>query len=400
MKFLRIIAGILAAALTATATATEGPAVPVSVRLTHVEQDTWRVDYTFAQAVDALNMEAIGNYRTTAWTVLTPGARLTSDDAAHKDVLSVAGAPFTSLSIQVKTFDTILPAQYIAVDRFTDGGRIFFLGFLQGEVQQGKIARNIAPRFTLVGLGNEFTMAPPPPTGETMTNYAYAYFGPTRPVDAGSASVIIDPQTPAWVKETLLEATAKISTHLATAYQRTLRQPLVLLAAQAEMQSPGISIKGGAIGAQIAYRLGGQQLLTDHPKRREYIYQLVAHEMSHVWQQNVARGGVGSEAPWVHEGGAEAMALEALLSTGLWSAEMGDAFIAKKLKKCEELGHTFDTYDGVYACGFERFYRLGVPTVPLWRALMARAERTGAAYSVAMVESVAKESKEKDAQPR
>jgi hypothetical protein len=342
-------------------------------------------------------MDAVGDYRASAWKVLTPGVRLETDDAAHQDVLSAGGKPFKSLSVQVKTFDTVLPKQYIAVDRFTDGGRILFLVFLQGDVKQRGTARSMAPRFTLVGLGAEAAIAPPAPGGQAMTDHAYAYFGPTRPVDAGSASIIIDPQTPAWIRETLLDATAKMSTHYAAAYQRTLRQPLVLLAALADMQSPGMSIKGGAIGGQIAYRLSGKELLTDHPKKRALIAQLVAHEMAHVWQQNVARGGSGGDAPWVYEGGAEAMALEGLVSSGPWNADSGAAYTAKTLKKCGELEHSFDSYDGIYACGFERFYQLGVPTVPLWRALMARTESTGAAYSEAMLESIAKETRGKDA---
>lgn len=119
--------------------------------------------------------------------------------------------------------------------------------------------------------------------------------------------------------------------------------------------------------------------------------------MAHMWQQNVAPGGVGPETPWVHEGGAEAMALEGLVSTGLWSAATSEAYVEKTLKKCEQAGHTFDTYDGIYACGFERFHKHGVPTVPLWRALIARTEATGETYSPAMIESIANEGGNKNA---
>jgi hypothetical protein len=387
----RLAAGFLLVGLTTTVFAQEKPALPVAVRVTHVEQDTWRIDYTFPQAINALKMDTVADYRTKAWKVLTPGLRLVTDGAAQQDMLTAGGKPFKSLSVQVTTFATVLPKNYMAVDRFSDGGRMFYLGFLQGDAEQRGTVRAIKPRFTLVGLGAETTIAPPSPVGQVLSDSAYAYFGPARPVKAGGAQVIIDPRTPAWVTDTILDATAKMSTHYATTYQRTLRQPLVLLVALADTETPGLSIKGGAMGAQIAYRLSGNALLTDDPKIREYIAKLVAHEMAHVWQQNVARGGIGADTPWVHEGGAEAMALEGVVSTGLWKAADGEAFTAKTLKTCDQLGHTVDTYDGIYACGFERYHQLRVGTVPLWRALMAHTERTGEPYSEAMIASVAKE---------
>jgi len=129
--------------------------------------------------------------------------------------------------------------------------------------------------------------------------------------------------------------------------------------------------------------------MTDHPKLREYATLNVAHEMAHIWQMAVSRGGMrGDQGPWIHEGGAEAMALDALLQTGIWSEESAGAYRAKQAAKCETLGGAVDTYDGIYACGLVRFDKLGIGIVPLWRSMMEATEAKGDAYSQEMIDTI------------
>ena len=140
---------------------------------------------------------------------------------------------------------------------------------------------------------------------------------------------------------------------------------------------------------QVSYRLEGKQLNTDHPKLREYVTLNVAHEMAHTWQMAVDRGGIrGDQVSWIHEGGAEAMALDALLQTSMWSEESVKNYRAKQAATCEKLGDTVDTYDGIYACGLVRFDRLGVGIVPLWRSMMQATEASGDPYSQQMIDTI------------
>ncbi len=66
-------------------------------------------------------------------------------------------------------------------------------------------------------------------------------------------------------------------------------------------------------------------------------------------------------------------------------------FLLKTLgmKECEQLEHSLATYRGIYACGFERYHKLNVGIVPLWRAMIAAAEDRGEFYSEAMISSYA-----------
>ncbi len=148
-------------------------------------------------------------------------------------------------------------------------------------------------------------------------------------------------------------------------------------------------MKGGAVMGQLSYRFDGMRLIPDHPKYREVLALLVAHEMAHLWQMDVARGGVGEADPWIHEGGAEAMAIDGLLQSGLWSPEIAAAYRKQQTAACEKLDNSVASYNGIYACGLVRFDKLGVGIVPLWRSMMEATEAKGEVYSPAMIDTVA-----------
>ena len=368
--------------------AAQAAGLVAEVRLSRIDEDTWRADYVFARPVTSLRLDRVGNFRQEAWKPLSPGVFLATDLAAEADVLSMAGRPFRQLSVEIKRYDVLIPKQYLAVDRFSDGGSLFYTGFLDGRVTTGAKTWPLALHVTVAGRPGETAFAPPRPRAAVA--HAYAYFGPQQPAPAGTASAIFDPATPAWARATILEATAKVSSYYAQAYGRVPAPALVMLVTFGGADAPGLSIKGGAVGSQIAYRLSGAQFTGDDPRKRAMIAQLVAHEMAHVWQQQVTRGGIGDESPpWVHEGGAEAMALDAMLKTQIWDAATGDAFVARTLKRCAAEGDGVTTYDGIYACGFKRFHATGVETAPLWRSMMRLTEETEAPYSPGLVERAA-----------
>lgn len=366
--------------------AQEGPALRVTVDVTHVSADTWRLEYHFSQPVTAVKFAAVGDYRRQAWKMLIPGMAMTSEP--ESDLISARGKPFKAASVEISTFNGFAPKQYAPFNRFTDGGTAIFLGHMQGDVYQGKRAFPMSTEFRLKGLPAENVVAPPPskaPGGER----GYAYFGPAQPAPAGATLVLIDPKAPAWARETLLDVGAAISAYYEKSYQRPLKDALFIMLSISGFDAPGLSMKGGAVLGQLSYRFEGVQVLGDHPKKREYLARVVAHEMAHIWQLNIARGGIGGSDPWIYEGGAEAMALDGLLQTGAATPESVAAYRATQSATCEKLGNTVTSYEGIYACGLVRFDKLGVGIVPLWRAMMQASEASGEVYSAKMLEAIA-----------
>ncbi len=388
-RFLGLCAALLMLCTAPLVHAEEQPGLAVAVDVHHVAKDLWRVDYRFAQPVTAVKLHSIGEFRKQEWKVLTPGLGMQSSE--DSDVIAAKGKPFRTASVQIRTFDGWSPKEYVSFNRFGDGGTSVYLGHLQGDVQQGKKTLAMRTDIKLFGLERENVIAPPANRLEPGGDRGYAYFGPAQAVQVGTAKVLVDPQTPQWLRDTILDTGAKVSAYYEKAYQRQLKDELLIMVSVANFDSPGFSMKGGAIigQGQVSYRLEGKQLNVDHPKLREYAALNVAHEMAHIWQMAVARGGLGEDqGPWVHEGGAEAMALDALLQTGVYSEESVKAYRARQAATCEKLGGAVDTYDGIYACGLMRFDKLGVGIVPLWRAMMQATEVKGDPYSQQMIDSI------------
>ena len=362
------------------------PVLAVAVDVRHVEPDLWRVEYRFAQPVNAIKLPKVGDYRQHAWKAVSPSLRLATEQDA--DVFATQGKPFKTARFEIRTYTGLAEKHYASFNRFSDGGTAMFLGHLQGDVLQGSKTLEMRTDIRLAGLPQENVIAPPPNRLIPGGDRGYAYFGPAQAVAAGAAKILVDPQTPGWAREVLLDTGAKVSQYYEKAYQRPLRDDLFIMVSVAGFDVPGFSVKGGAVLGQLSYRLSGEKMLGDHPKKRDVLARLVAHEMAHLWQFNIARGGVGEDDPWIHEGGAEAMALDGLQQTGVWREESVGEYRRTQAAACEKLGNSVESYDGIYACGLARFDKLGVGIVPLWRAMMQATEVKGDFYSQQMIDAI------------
>lgn len=380
-----MFAGAVLAAFVGAVQAAAPAPLRTGLTLTHVAPDKWRADYVFAEPVTSVDLgEQVGPYRQRAWRPLTPGVAWEASE--DHDILRSA-SPLTRLSVEITAYGQVDPAKFAPINHFSDGGSDFYLGFLYGALAQGARTRPMDVSFHLAGLAGETVLAPSEPGTELN---GYAYFGPQRPARLGQVNVIIDPQAPAWVRQTIDETTAKVSQYYEQAFGRKLMQTPLITISMAGLDGPprSLDMKGGALRGGIAYRLQGPGLVEDHPKKRLHVARLVAHEMAHLWQIDLARGGVGEEEAWIHEGGAEAVMLEALRSTGIFSEEAGDQYAKALLDECEQLKDDTATHRGRYACGFKRFRGYALAPVPLWRAMMARSESSGEFYSEPMIRAI------------
>lgn len=356
-----------------------------SMHLTRVAVDKWRADYRFSEPVTALKFEKTSDYRATAWKALTAGVRLEDGEQTERYVSEIGIKEF---SVEIAAYDKFAPKQYAPNNRFSDGGAALYMGFFNGEVEQGGKTRELALKVSYAGRPGE-TVVPGPVFADTQLSLeSYTYFGPQKPVTAGVAKLIMDPATPAWMAEVLLATTSEATAYFAKTYQRPLLRELVLMVSVSEFESPGFSMKGGATNGQITYRLSGQGVLKDSPKARSIVKRLVTHEIAHIWQNNVSRGGIGEDAPWIHEGGAEAMALDAMQNTGMWTIAEIEVYQTAAIASCEKVKDQPTAYDYFYACGLQKFMQLKLAAPVIWRGLITETEKTGQTYSEAMVDRV------------
>lgn len=374
--------GALWLAASAAAAAAAPAPLPVTIQITRVAPDTFRVEYDFAEPVQALDFgPPIEQYRATAWRALSPSLVLhTGGDAerlVHRD-----GKPFRRALLSVAVHSAFPPDHYVPAARFSDGAVALYLGHLgYGATAIGGTAE-LSPKWR----GGSALL---PADG---VRQAFAYFGDQKPHEAGRAHLLLDPATPAWLDSTF-RAVVSATTGI---YDKELGfsppAPLVLIAAGDLESIDGYSVKGGAVGSQIALTVRGRQLREPSSAAREVFEKLVAHELAHLWQQSVRGAGGTPHDAWIFEGGAEALAVAALESAGLWSAERVARFAEKSRASCrEQLGEgtveqalAAGRWDAAYSCGFVRFADSGADAFAIWRNLFRLAPERQTGYTQAL----------------
>ena len=352
---------VLGLALTPAASSAPDP-VKVTIAVTHVSPDRWRVEYAFGRPVAGLIFDPpVAGYRATAWRPVGPQLRLDTLDGS--EALVADGAARSRLTVEISRFGKFDHGRYVPQITFTDGGAALFLRYLAGRpiVDGGTVDADI--EFTYAGLGGERVLRP---SEETLD--AYVYFGPARPVASRYARFVVDTGAPPWAREAL----ARVIERTDRVYAERLglgggTPPLVLIGAAGLDSAAGASVKGDAMPGLFAMQMQGRGLREESAKKREMLERLVAHELAHVWQYRGVPQGFNPAEPWLHEGAAEAMAVEALRLAGIWDPVQARAYAAGADERCRAAtnGTTLGeaaragSAEAIYACGFRIWWGAG-----------------------------------------
>lgn len=367
--------------------AAEPAAVTGTLTLRHASVDRWHADYHFDEAIDAVEFgPAVVDFRREAWRLRTPDVALASIDG--NELVRSEDRAFRTLRIDLRQYDAWAHDAYVPMDRHSDGGTAIYLGHFMGRVRQGGVERNLKLRIRLQGLPGETTFLPVEANRDLGV---YAYFGPQAITETGALRTLIDPAMPAWIRAALSDTASRLAMVYADKLGRPAPDTLALIVGAKGLDQPGYSLKGGALPGQIVYKIEGRDLVNETPQGRRQLQQLAAHELAHVWQGLVTRGGIGDTQPWVHEGGAEALSLLALQQSGLWTDEhvadhakrLKDECLAAEEKRAADPALTATWRDN-YTCGFARFDNAGIDAFTLWKRLMLRTEAGGEPYSERM----------------
>jgi hypothetical protein len=383
--------GLAAGEPASAGTADSVPALAARVTITRLAADRWRVDYEFGEPVAGVVYDPpVAGYREQAWRPATPGVRLVLRDG--DEALVSSDSALMRLSVEVHRHGAFAHDRYSPQVPYSDGGAALYLGFFTGRAIVAGGERPLAAAFRFVGLPGEQVLEP---AGGDAN--AYVYFGPQRPVATEHARLVVDPGAPAWLRELLLrvgEATSRVYAErlgggLAAA-------PLVLVGAGDMDAAEGLSVKGGAIGDQFVMLLQGRGLREETPWKREAVERLAAHELAHLWQLRGFPSAFNDAEPWLHEGAAEAMAVQALEAAGLWSAAQVQTFAGRAAERCRTaLGSAAlaeaarqGSSEAIYACGFGLWWAAGADPLSAWSRLADAVTRDGRAYTQATVDGV------------
>lgn len=369
------------------------PPVTVEISIERLSASQWQASWKFSAPVDAFRLypPQLG-FRSRSWQL--PGDGLELEETPGGAVISKHGSPFSQFSLRFRNDSQFEPATYVPVLPFSDGGAAIYTGHFSGDVRQGDEWVSIPSQFEFRGLAEDNTVVP---AWASELSPVYAYVGPQRVKESQQVRMIADAQMPQWLLDTFSRSVPKVTALFSERLGFQLEhKPLVLIAAGKLRESDGYSVKGAGLERQFTVMLQGRALGIGSRDREQMFEKMLAHELFHVWQQAMPGGDFNPEQAWLHEGSAEALAVQGLYAAGIWSAEELERFHREQKETClesiagTELSRAADegNWTAVYACGYLEFTEGVDDPFALWRRLAARAQDSGSPYTQQMLEMV------------
>lgn len=244
------------------------------------------------------------------WTVQTPGVRL--DDGA----VTAANGALRRFSLNLKPDATEDGRGYIAVSRIGTGYLVFAPALARAD---DHLRLSIdAPRGWTLWPANDVS--------------GYVYVGPSALIDrrADGSATIMDPALSPTVHTTALNTFDKAQSFYRSHFGAPPKPPTLVLTDQG---AGPMSFRADVTDTEvISARLHGDTWKAPTDNALSDIRLLVFHESVHLWNSHFATPAEGS--PWLHEGGAQYLALVAASSTGILNDEDGRDAISSSLTNC------------------------------------------------------------------
>ena len=366
--------------------------VNATITVTHTSAEEWLVEYEFGQPVETMVLgPSVLDYRQSSWKILSPNVALINADDGEKIVTQ--GEPFSSLAINVSHYSDYPMNNYAPSAKFSDSGAALFTEFFFGDVISNGSSHTLSTAFKFRTKLNENIITHPQISNG---RGVYTYFGPQKMKRSGDVDLIVDPKMPTWLQESFNKVVPIVSKVYSQRLKHHLKTaPQVMLSSGDIESMNSFSVKGGAKNNQLVMIYKGKELLQPSKEKQHMLERLIAHEMAHLWQQDVKNGGMSSKEPWIHEGGAEILAVAALVKANVWEKDYLEKYSGYYTKRCADiLGEQTlkekieqGNWDAVYACGFSHFAQMDADIFDVWANLISNADRTGEHFSTEMLNS-------------
>ncbi len=339
--------------------------------------------YRFDQAISCLRLTDAGPVRKLSWTLLTPGAQLAEDG----DTVRLK-TPRRSFQVQLRPFerDGQIDRTYSPVIAFGDGrAAAVYSRYLLGADPSRKTT------FRFSGFSPLAASARVGPQSELAGEHAtYLIVGRPHLEQQGTASLIIDPAMPQWLRSRL-EAQLREG---AAALSRIAPLPgkVTYLLTYTEPGQAGAAWRGDTLHQLVRLNFIGAKWQAEDPAVAAKINRFVLHELFHTINHRVRPGNPGDGTLALLEGSAEAAA--ATLAHRAGALDDAGVVTAKDdaLMRCLAVpGATLsakemnNTREAPYACGEVLQYLAaaaledgGRDMLAIWQALLRR--RDGQTY--------------------
>ncbi|WKE65533.1 hypothetical protein PVT67_17995 [Gallaecimonas kandeliae] len=355
------------------------------IALSKDDKGDWQLNYQLTAPAKQLRFARSPDHsRAARWQPLDPAFQIGQDQdgeyLARKD-----GQAFSSAAIRLTPTYIYLPKDYAPFSPFSDGGLALHSGrfFACVGLCEGDEHWNLslaAPKGDHIvsrdGQGRQSLRWQDGGEGQVL------YVGPLQPREGAELRALVDPGLPPALRQALDEALPRILAHYAKALGPARAKPM-LIASFGRTMGGQYGNQGGVLANQISMHWYGNQLekLLAKPEQISAFLWFFAHEGAHFYQGQAGQVRAQQDS-WLHEGGAEWLAMDAIRSLYPERSAFTDQKLEDARSQClAGLAQTgleqaaqrglFDLY---YSCGLALYQRLaetGTDPVALWRRYKA-----------------------------
>jgi hypothetical protein len=291
----------------------------------------WFVDFTFDRGVAAwvfprsgLLVDGGKPWRPRSWKVETRGVELKR--LGHYDALVAhRGEVPKQVRVRFEPLPGRVHADYANALLFTDGSVALFVAQFemfpmdsQREVRAfpSDLNNQLVPEARLEYVFRDASgpvLLDGRRAREVSTAHSdtYAFFGATRPLETPHLTAMLDPQLPAWTRDSLSTTVPALLTRY-TQELGALPELKPTLLVSWNGPTPGIVSRGGSVlRGMIVMQYEGEGVLKETEDQRRQGLWFVAHEAAHFWIGQTAGYEYARDA-WITEGGADLLAVRAV----------------------------------------------------------------------------------------
>lgn len=336
-----ITSALLAASLTSCAVAPlidSEPLVEARIDVTP-NGSAWDVHYTLPQPVAALRFARVDHHGTRArdWKALDPEMEILAGPDGEV-VRRRDGATFTEAGFTMQPRYIRLEKDYAPFSPFGDGGMLIHSGRL--HVCAERCEDGVEHRWRV-------RIEPPPGShvihgGEVIAKGDFldvqpgtnVYVGRARPVATRDLVAVVDSTMPSGIRDRLAELLPPLMDLYGQELGRLPSRPMLYASRDEQHPGGGYGYQGGTLPNQVFMHVYGRhdEFATDDFARR--MDSFFAHEAAHMYQRLPPLAEMGDS--WIHEGGAEALALLALTKLGEIEPEEAQKRIDGAVASCAQ----------------------------------------------------------------
>jgi hypothetical protein len=335
MKALRPIVALLMLLIVHAASEARTLPSPTRIRISAVDQQSWRVSYHFKVPVRQLVfVRSPDDSRTRTWKTsaefeLVPAPE--GEKAVRRD-----RAVFTDVSFEVPPVYSVLPKDYAPFSPFGDGGLLFHTGrfFACAEA----CPANTRWRMELIAQSGRHVLV----NGQRKQGYAtwldsdegrYIYLGEGKVVESPDLLTVIDGALPEAIRNRLIAQLPQFMHYFSRRLGNLPSRPTLFASYDAAYEQ-GVGRQGGTLPGQIFVHFYGNGW-PERMQMADFAGDLAwhfAHEAAHLYQRQRS----SDRDAWIHEGSAEALAALAIQAINPEAGDFVRARIERARDKCAD----------------------------------------------------------------